>query len=78
MPHDALGIVDAAVDHLIVRVVPNRHWTGESAGGIARCIQDFFEAPIRVEVEVVERLTLTAAGKLRDVIIEIEPDPGAP
>jgi phenylacetate-CoA ligase len=71
-------IVQRAVDHLIVRLVPNRHWADDSAGRVVQCIQDFFEAPIRVDVELLDRLPLTAAGKLRDVIIELETAPGAP
>jgi phenylacetate-CoA ligase len=64
-------IIQRAINHFIIRVAPNRHWNETSTGRIVQCTQDFLEVPVRVEVEVVDRLELTAGGKLRDVIVEV-------
>jgi phenylacetate-CoA ligase len=63
-------IVQRSADHLIVRLIPNRQWTAASRAQVVQCVQEYFEAPIRVEIDVLDRLPLTAAGKLRDVVIE--------
>jgi phenylacetate-CoA ligase len=65
-------VVQRAPDHFVVRVVPNRLWAADSADRVVRCVRDFLEAPVRVDVEVLDRLETTAAGKLRDVVIECD------
>ena len=64
-------IVQRAVDHVIVRLVPDRSWTADHPAQVVQGVRDYFEAPIRVDVETPERLEITPAGKLHDVICEI-------
>ncbi|MBI1829885.1 MAG: phenylacetate--CoA ligase family protein [Planctomycetes bacterium] len=64
-------IIQHSVDHLTVRIIPKAEWRTENTAEIERWVRDYFEAPIRVEVEIVERLELTGAGKFRDVIVNV-------
>ncbi len=64
-------IVQQAIDHFVVRIVPGPTWTPERADSVVRVVQDFVEAPVHVEVQPVARLDLTVGGKVRDVVIEI-------
>lgn len=64
-------IVQKAVDHVLVRVVPNPGWSEAHAEQIRKAFEAFFEAPIRTEVQVVERLELPASGKLVAVMSEV-------
>jgi phenylacetate-CoA ligase len=65
-------IVQRAVDHVILRVVPNRAWSAGHADRLREAVRQEFEAPIRVDVEVKERLELPVGGKLKIAVIEIE------
>jgi phenylacetate-CoA ligase len=65
-------IIQHAIDHLTVRIVPRGEWKAEHSAEIERSARDYFEAPIRVDIEVVERLELTGAGKFRDVIVLVD------
>lgn len=65
-------IVQRSADHVIVRLVPDQSWTSEHAPRIVRWVQEYFEAPVRVEVLPVTSLELSAAGKLREIINELE------
>jgi phenylacetate-CoA ligase len=65
-------IVQKEVDHLVVRLVPGKDWSDEHAGQVAGWIQEYFEGPVRTDIETVERLEVTAAGKFRDVIVEVD------
>jgi phenylacetate-CoA ligase len=64
-------IVQRAVDHVIVRLVPDQHWTSDHPARVVQWVQEYFEAPIRVDVETPPRLEISPAGKLNDVICEI-------
>jgi phenylacetate-CoA ligase len=65
-------IIQKAVDHLLVRLVPGKDWNEKHAGQVAGWIQEYFEGPVRTDIETVERLETTAAGKFRDVIVEVD------
>jgi phenylacetate-CoA ligase len=65
-------IVQRAVDHVILRLVPNRAWTADHAARMGQVVQEQFGAPIRVDVEPRERLELSPGGKMRRAIIEME------
>ena len=73
-------IVQRAIDHFLVRVAPGRAWTPEHPERIRRLVLEHVGAPVRVEVEVRERLELPECGKLIDVISELAPeaDPSFP
>jgi phenylacetate-CoA ligase len=65
-------IVQRAVDHVLLRIVPDSTWTDGHAERMRQTVQQEFEAPIRVEVEAKERLERPPGGKLKIAIIEME------
>lgn len=65
-------IVQRAVEHVILRVIPNRSWTPEHQDRLRRIVHEHVEAPIRVDVELRERLELPPGGKLRIAVIEMD------
>ncbi len=66
-------IIQRAVDHFLVRVAPGRAWTPEHPERLRRLVQEHVGTPVRVEVEVRERLDLPPGGKLLDVVSELAP-----
>jgi phenylacetate-CoA ligase len=66
-------VVQRAVDHLLIRLVPDRDWTPEHAQRVSQAVQAFMESSIRVDVSVFDRLERPASGKLRSVICELPP-----
>ena len=67
--------VQTALDGVIVRVVPNRSWTADHSHRLCQAVQEFFEAPIRVDLEIKERLELPRSGKLQSMISEVPLEP---
>ena len=65
-------IVQEALDRLIVRVIPSRAWTPANTTAIRQWVQEYFEAVIEVDVRVVDRLEMTRAGKVRDVVVNVD------
>jgi phenylacetate-CoA ligase len=68
-------LIQRAVDHVIVRVVPDRTWTPEHTERIRQLVQEHMESPIRVDVVLQERLELPASGKLQIAVIEMDEPP---
>ena len=66
-------IVQRAVDHVILRVVPDRTWkTDDHARRMRQMVHEECEMPIRVDVEEKARLELPPGGKLKIAIVEVE------
>jgi phenylacetate-CoA ligase len=65
-------LIQRAVDHVILRLVPDQSWTDEHAVRMREAVQREFRAPIRVDVEPKERLEVPASGKLKRTIIELD------
>ncbi len=65
-------IIQRAVEHVLLRVVPDRTWQPELAERMRQAVRDEFESPIRVDVELSEFLERPAGGKLKIVVIEME------
>jgi phenylacetate-CoA ligase len=63
--------IQRAVDHAVLRVVPDRTWQPDFVERMQRMIQDEFEAPIRVDVEVKDCLERPRGGKLNIAVIEM-------
>jgi hypothetical protein len=68
--HHQHQVIQKAVDLVIVRIVPNREWDSAHGQRLVESVRAFFEAPIAVELELRERLELSAAGKLRSMVCE--------
>ena len=71
-PHGQQQIVQRAADHVLVRIVPSPGWTDEHAARVSAIVNEFFETPIRTEVEILDRLVLPSGGKLQEVISELD------
>jgi phenylacetate-CoA ligase len=57
-----------APDRLVVRVVPGRTWSADHTPRVVSAAHAFFEAPIDVRVEIVERVPLGPGGKCPSII----------
>jgi phenylacetate-CoA ligase len=66
-------IVQRAADHVTVRVVSSREWSDEHGPRITRLMHEYFEHPVRVDVELLPRFDLPRGGKLRVVETELQP-----
>jgi len=66
-------VVQRALDHLLIRVVPERDWTPEHAQHVRQTVQDFMESSPRVDVSVLDRLERPTGGKLHAMICELPP-----
>jgi phenylacetate-CoA ligase len=64
-------ILQRAPDLLVVRLVKDHSWSDEHHRKLLEKSEEFFEGPVRVQVEFVDRLDLTAAGKSVDVVCEL-------
>jgi phenylacetate-CoA ligase len=74
-------IIQRAVDHVVLRVVPDLTWTPDHVQRMQQAVIDEFETPIRVDVEQKSFLERPRGGKLKIVVNEIEatkPGPSGP
>jgi phenylacetate-CoA ligase len=60
-----------ALDHVIVRIVPSKSWTADHAHRLRQAVQEFFETPIHVDLEIKDRLQLPRSGKLQSMICAV-------
>jgi phenylacetate-CoA ligase len=65
-------IIQRAIDHVVIRVVPDRSWQPDHSERIRGVVRDEFEAPIRVDVEERPWLDRPAGGKLKIALIEMD------
>jgi phenylacetate-CoA ligase len=71
--HHQHQAVQKAIDHVLVRVVPSLGWTADHPHRIRQAVQGFLGAPVRVDVEVRERLELPRGGQLQSMVCEVPP-----
>ena len=64
-------IVQEALDHIRVKVVPSASWTGDAVTEIQARVRQRLGHGVRVDVERVPHIPRTAAGKFRAVISKI-------
>lgn len=64
-------IVQEAADRLIVRLVAGRDWNDANRASLVRAVHEYFEAAIHVDVQIVDRLEMTRAGKVREVVVNV-------
>jgi len=69
-------VVQKAADHVLVRLAVDATWTDQHAASLGQQLQAFFEAPIRVDMEIHDRLAMPASGKFQSMISELEPAAG--
>ena len=68
--HHQHQVIQQAIGHVIVRVVPNCDWSADHSQRLIQAVQVFFEAPVEVQLEIKERLEPAAGGKLQSMICE--------
>jgi phenylacetate-CoA ligase len=66
-------VIQKSLDHVVVRLAVEPTWTEQHTTELKRFLVEFFEAPIRVEVELHERLAVPESGKFQSIINEIQP-----
>jgi phenylacetate-CoA ligase len=64
-------VIQKTADHVVVRLAIDANWNAQCAAAVQQVVQDFFEAPLRVEIETHERLALPQGGKFQSVICEV-------
>jgi phenylacetate-CoA ligase len=69
-------VIQAARDRFVVRIVPNRDWTGEHPVRLKAIFFEFCASPVSVDLELMDRLPLPPGGKLLDFACEV-PRPSA-
>jgi phenylacetate-CoA ligase len=62
--------VQRALDQVVLRIVPAADWSEDHDHEIRRCIDEFFEVPVRIDLQMADRLELTAGGKFESMICE--------
>jgi phenylacetate-CoA ligase len=69
-------VVQKALDHVVVRLVVDATWTDQHADRLREKLREFFEAPIRVEIEIRDQLPVPPSGKFQSMIVELGPAGG--
>jgi hypothetical protein len=64
-------VLQCALDHFVIRIVPNGNWKETSQQQVTQCVLKTLATPVRVDVEIVDRVELTAGGKMLDVVIAV-------
>jgi phenylacetate-CoA ligase len=61
-------VVQKAVDHVVVRLAVDATWTQAHAEQLLHKLQEYFEAPVRVDLELHERLPMPPSGKFQSML----------
>jgi phenylacetate-CoA ligase len=64
-------LIQKAVDRVVVKMVPNKSYTPDLPQKLFRVIQDFFESPMDVNLELRHSLEIPPNGKLLCIISEV-------
>ncbi len=68
--HHQHQVVQKTLEHVIVRIVPTKAGSADHSQQLHRAVQEFFEAPIQIDLEIKERLEPPSRGKLQSMICE--------
>ena len=68
--HHQHQVIQKSLDHVIVRIVPSSTWTANHNEQLIQTVRAFFESPVRVQLEVKDRLELLPGGKLQSMVCE--------
>ncbi len=69
--HRQHQVIQKAVDHAVVRLIVDADWSPSHVEQVRQALQTFFEAPIRVDVEIVTELAMPVSGKFQSMINEL-------
>ncbi len=64
-------VVQKALDNVAVRVVVKHEWSDRHARELRRVVEEFFESPVRVDLEPCDRLPTPASGKFQNMVNEL-------
>ena len=64
-------LIQKAADHVVLRLAVVPGWTEQKTEAMTQAIRQFFGAPIRVDVEILDHLPLPRSGKFQGMINEI-------
>jgi phenylacetate-CoA ligase len=64
-------IIQKAIDHIVVKLVPNKSYTPDLPRKVLKVIQEFFESPVHVNLELRDSMELPPNGKLLCIISEV-------
>jgi phenylacetate-CoA ligase len=64
-------VVQKGPDHLVVRLAVNATWTDQHGHLLREKLQEYFEAPVRVDLEFHDRLPLPASGKFQSMVVDM-------
>ena len=65
-------VVQKAVDHVVIRLAPDSTWTAEHAETLRRQVREYFEGPLRIDMEMYETIPSPASGKFQNMVVEVE------
>ncbi len=69
--HHQHQIIQKSVDHVLVRLVPQPAWDQDHDSRLRKHLQEFFEGPVLIDVELTQRLELPLSGKFQSIICEV-------
>lgn len=69
--HRQHQMIQRSLNHVIVRISPNREWTDQHALRVVDVVRQYLENRVRVDVELVDRIAPAASGKIDSVICEV-------
>jgi phenylacetate-CoA ligase len=64
-------IIQKAIDRVVVRLVPNKSYSPDTPRKVLKAIEDFFESPMHVNLELRDFLEIPPNGKLLCIISEV-------
>ena len=65
-------VIQKAPDHVVLRLAVDSSWTERHAEEMKQIVHEFFESPVRIDLEIHDRLALPPSGKFQSMICEIE------
>jgi phenylacetate-CoA ligase len=68
--HHQHQVIQKSLDHVLVSIVPNSAWTSDHKHRLIQTVNAFFEGPVRVHLEIMERLELLPGAKLQSMVCE--------
>ncbi len=68
--HHQHQVVQKSIDHVIVRIVPNRAWTPNHHQRLIQTVHAFFESPVKVQFELKKRLELSPSAKMQSMVCD--------
>lgn len=64
-------VVQRAVGHVVVRLAIQGDWTAEHESKLRQAVRDFFEQPLRIDLEILDCLPVPPSGKFQSMVREV-------